>query len=183
MPQHGSSDTLTVESETKIPEFLGGPADAEEDEKQPQTDPALDSADEDDEEEKPKSLFSELEPPEQIGELVMRAELLKVSRATAANGDNIMAQFEVPWTRMQEILTAYKKALELVFGDVTVKGATIKSTATSTDADGAVRAKVVVTLPLSQGEAAGKLFNLTGRNGDLTINPMQMTLNLTDRAE
>lgn len=187
----GTTDPTVVASETEIPEFLREDAPADEDQKTEETptaDPALDAADgedEDDEEEekKPTSIFGDLNPPDEIGEIVMRAELLKVARATAANGDNITAQFETPWTRSQEIQAAYKKALELKFGEVIVKGATVKSTSSNTDADGAIRHKVVFTLPVSQGEAAARLFNLTGRNGDLTVNPMQMSLNLTARAE
>lgn len=132
-----------------------------------------------------KPMFGSAEPPDIDGPLEFHAQLLRVSDTSGSQGDAISAQFETPWTEIKNIADRYKKSLELRFGAVTVMGASVKSQASNTDADGAVRLKVVFAIPESQKKAASDLFMLTGKGGPLSIEPNQLSLDalLTTRAE
>jgi hypothetical protein len=181
----GTSDPATVEAETKGQKNgLGGMSDEQWNDAAPEGED-LGSAeitgygrnpDEDepaeDTKSKSKSPFADLNPPDKIEPINVTAELLKVSTGSGA----AQAQFEVPWNTGQKFVEAYRKALELRFGEISVFGCTVKNTASSTDADGAVRYRVTFEIPESQRHQAALLFEMSGKAGPLQVEPTQMTL-------
>jgi hypothetical protein len=186
----GTTDPATVEAETGKPLGKGlGVPDEEWDGAAPDAEAtAANGAGEEgaeDEADQPKSLFGDEEPEPNILPLVLPAQLLRVADRTGASGLTIEAQFEIPWKRVLDVGNAFKKALELSFNGVSIYGATVKSQTMNTDADGAVRLKVVLNMPESQKEAGSRLFLQTGSSGELRAEQSQMALDelLTARAE